>query len=94
MRCGQCVYSEGCRLLASHAQLLLHSSALGAVVVCWSVDSYGAKFVDEYVGHTVGNESLCIGEYWTDLAWNGSELEANQDAARQVGLQAGCAGFV
>lgn len=46
--------------------------------------SYAARFVDEYISATVGHDVLSIGEYWTDLAWAGSELEANQDAARQV----------
>ena len=45
---------------------------------------YGAKYVDEYISATVGKDVLCVGEYWTDMNWNGSDLDTNQDAARQV----------
>jgi hypothetical protein len=31
-----------------------------------------------------------VGEFWTDLAWNGCELEGCQDAARQVGCYLNC----
>lgn len=48
------------------------------------VRGYGAKFVDEYISATVGKDALCVGEFWVDMAWCGSELEGNQDAARQV----------
>lgn len=44
---------------------------------------YGARFVTEYVDKTVGPKELCTGEYWVDLRWNGSNLELNQDEARQ-----------
>ncbi|KAF8062795.1 AMY1.2 [Scenedesmus sp. PABB004] len=53
----------------------------------WRLDfvkGYAARFVDEYISDTVGVEALCVGEYWVDMAWSGSELDANQDAARQV----------
>lgn len=40
--------------------------------------------MDEYISATVGGDMFNVGEYWTDLAWNGSELEGCQDAARQV----------
>ncbi|WIA40821.1 hypothetical protein OEZ86_004498 [Tetradesmus obliquus] len=52
----------------------------------WRLDfvrGYGARFVDEYISATVGGDMFNVGEYWTDLAWNGSELEGCQDAARQ-----------
>eukprot|EP00878_Enallax_costatus_P000599 GHUV01000700.1.p1 GENE.GHUV01000700.1~~GHUV01000700.1.p1 ORF type:complete len:487 (+),score=102.77 GHUV01000700.1:167-1627(+) len=52
----------------------------------WRLDfvrGYGAKFVDEYISATVGKDALNVGEFWVDMQWNGSELEANQDAARQ-----------
>eukprot|EP00775_Hariotina_reticulata_P007314 gene7314-7526_t len=52
----------------------------------WRLDfvkGYGANFVDEYISATVGKDCLCVGEYWVDMAWCGSELEGNQDAARQ-----------
>lgn len=39
--------------------------------------------MDEYISATVGKDCLCVGEYWVDMAWCGSELEGNQDAARQ-----------
>lgn len=48
------------------------------------VRGYGAQFVDEYISATVGKDVLNVGEYWVDMQWNGSELDANQDAARQV----------
>ena len=31
----------------------------------------------------MGADSLNVGEYWVDLVWAGSDLEYNQDAARQ-----------
>lgn len=40
--------------------------------------------MDEYISATVGKDLLNVGEYWVDMKWNGSELDANQDAARQV----------
>jgi alpha-amylase len=53
----------------------------------WRLDfvkGYGAKFVEEYINATVGADTFNVGEYWVDMQWNGSELERNQDAARQV----------
>jgi alpha-amylase len=53
----------------------------------WRLDfvkGYGAKYVEEYVNTTVGADTFNVGEYWVDMQWNGSELERNQDAARQV----------
>lgn len=53
----------------------------------WRLDfskGYGAEFVNKYVSATVGGDVLNIGEYWTDLHWEGSSLGANQDAARQT----------
>eukprot|EP00198_Chlamydomonas_reinhardtii_P004866 XP_001694202.1 alpha-amylase [Chlamydomonas reinhardtii] len=52
----------------------------------WRLDfarGYGAQFVTQYVDATVGADSLNVGEYWVDLVWAGSDLEYNQDAARQ-----------
>jgi alpha-amylase len=42
--------------------------------------------VDEYINATVGGDVFNVGEYWTDLEWNGCELGPCQDAARQVSL--------
>lgn len=52
----------------------------------WRLDfvrGYGARFVTEYVDATVGADVLNVGEFWVDLAWNGSSLEYQQDQARQ-----------
>ena len=40
--------------------------------------------MDEYIGSSIGRDMLCVGEYWVDMHWDGSEMGANQDAARQV----------
>jgi hypothetical protein len=31
----------------------------------------------------VTSDVLCVGEYWVDMHWDGSELGASQNAARQ-----------
>eukprot|EP00775_Hariotina_reticulata_P007306 gene7306-7519_t len=52
----------------------------------WRLDfvkGYGASFVDEYISATVGKSCLNVGEFWVDMAWAGSDLEPNQNAARQ-----------
>jgi len=52
----------------------------------WRLDfvrGYGARFVDEYISKTVGKDVLNVGEFWVDMKWNGSDLEHNQDEARQ-----------
>ena len=38
----------------------------------------------EYVEASVGAEALNVGEFWTDLQWDGSDLAHNQDAARET----------
>ena len=37
----------------------------------------------EYVEASVGAEALNVGEFWTDLQWDGGDLAQNQDAARE-----------
>lgn len=44
---------------------------------------YGARFITEYVDCSTGIDELNVSEYWVDLTWNNSYLEANQDACRQ-----------
>jgi hypothetical protein len=39
--------------------------------------------VDEYVSATVGKSCLNVGEFWVDMAWEGCDLQPNQNAARQ-----------
>jgi len=39
--------------------------------------------VDEYISATVGKSCLNVGEFWVDMAWSGSDLEPDQNAARQ-----------
>lgn len=37
---------------------------------CWRFDfvkGYGAEFMNDYVGKTVGQETFNVGEYWADL---------------------------
>ena len=37
---------------------------------CWRFDfvkGYGAEFMHDYVGKTVGQEEFNVGEYWADL---------------------------
>jgi hypothetical protein len=48
-----------------------------------NIPRYGAKFTEEYISSSVTAEALCVGEYWADLKWDGSELAPCQDAARQ-----------
>lgn len=53
----------------------------------WRLDfvkGYGGRFVEEYIAATVGADVFNVGEYWVDMDWQGSELNRNQDAARQV----------
>ncbi|GBF91845.1 glycoside hydrolase [Raphidocelis subcapitata] len=53
----------------------------------WRLDfvkGYAPKFVDEYVSSTVGAAALNVGEFWVDMEWQGGELAADQDRARQV----------
>ena len=52
----------------------------------WRFDfarGFGPEFVREYVSETTGPLRFNVGEFWVDLAWQGSDLEHNQDAARQ-----------
>jgi len=44
---------------------------------------YAAEHVRFYIDETVGSDSLCVGEYWTDMAWAGKVLNRDQNAARQ-----------
>jgi hypothetical protein len=67
-----------------HLLLLICCSA--SLLYC----RYGARFVDEYITATVGGDVFNVGEFWTDLNWNGCELEGCQDAARQVGRYFWC----
>lgn len=66
------------------AEQLTEAEAL--VVWCGVVwphcDRYGAQFVKEYIDASTPSE-LNVGEFWTDLKWNGSNLNYNQDEARQ-----------
>ena len=48
------------------------------------LQGYAAKYVQEYVEHTVGKKAPNVGEYWTDMHWEGSTLGHNQNAARQA----------
>lgn len=48
------------------------------------IQGYAAKFVKEYVEHTVGVKAPNVGEYWTDMHWDGSTLGHDQNAARQA----------
>ncbi|KAK9918323.1 hypothetical protein WJX75_003181 [Coccomyxa subellipsoidea] len=48
------------------------------------VKGYGPEFVKEYVLETVGEGTFNVGEYWVDLRWNGSDLDYNQNDARQT----------
>ncbi|KAI8471662.1 MAG: alpha-amylase [Monoraphidium minutum] len=53
----------------------------------WRLDfakGYAAAYVEEYVDKTVGKDALNVGEFWVDMAWDGSEMRANQDVARQA----------
>jgi len=52
----------------------------------WRFDfarGFAAEYIKEYVHATLSEGSVCVGEYWSDLKWNGSELERNQDDSRQ-----------
>ncbi|PNH09189.1 Alpha-amylase isozyme 3A [Tetrabaena socialis] len=52
----------------------------------WRFDfarGYGARFITEYVDATTGADALNVGEVWVDMRWQGSNLEYNQDEARQ-----------
>ncbi|KAL6750310.1 glycoside hydrolase superfamily [Haematococcus lacustris] len=52
----------------------------------WRLDfvkGYGARYVREYIAATTTENSLNVGEFWVDMRWRGSELDADQDAARQ-----------
>lgn len=50
----------------------------------WRFDytkGYGAAFVKEYVART--SPSFSVGEYWTSMGYDGSQMQSNQDAHRQ-----------
>lgn len=47
------------------------------------VKGYAARYTNEYCQETVGSV-FNVGEYWVDMSWEGSELKANQDRARQT----------
>jgi len=54
--------------------------------VGWRLDfarGYGAKFAAEYIDASTTAEELNVAEYWVDLKWQSSDLEVNQDEARQ-----------
>ena len=42
------------------------------------LQGYAAQYTQEYVEATTGAGALNVGEYWVDMAWEGSDLEANQ----------------
>lgn len=46
------------------------------------VKGYGAEFMQQYCGETVGNDALNVGEFWCDLRW-GNGLEFDQNEPRQ-----------
>ncbi|CAG9460728.1 unnamed protein product [Pedinophyceae sp. YPF-701] len=55
--------------------------------VGWRFDfarGYGAEFIKKYIAETVTSKAFNVGEFWTDLQWEGSTLGANQNAARQA----------
>lgn len=47
------------------------------------VKGYAASFVEEYTNQTIGEGKLCVGEFWVDMIWQGSDLDPNQDGPRQ-----------
>ncbi|KAG2489135.1 hypothetical protein HYH03_012361 [Edaphochlamys debaryana] len=47
------------------------------------VRGYAPNFVGEYIDATLGGDTLHVGELWTDVAWNGENLEYDQNASRQ-----------
>jgi alpha-amylase len=51
---------------------------------CVLVQGYAAKYVREYVEDTVGALAPNVGEYWTDMNWEGSTLGRDQNGARQA----------
>ncbi|KAG1652649.1 hypothetical protein FOA52_009212 [Chlamydomonas sp. UWO 241] len=53
----------------------------------WRLDfakGYASEYVTEYIAASLTPGSVCVGEYWTDLKWNGSDLDRNQDDSRQT----------
>lgn len=51
----------------------------------WRFDfskGYAAKFTAEYIKATGLDQAFNVGEYWTDLHWEGDRLGHNQDHAR------------
>ncbi|KAG1652647.1 hypothetical protein FOA52_009210, partial [Chlamydomonas sp. UWO 241] len=47
----------------------------------WRLDfarGYAAKYAAEYIAASLPPGSVCVGEYWTDLKWNGPNLDINQ----------------
>lgn len=63
--------------------LLFMRSGQEREVRCGS-QGFAAKYAKEYVEDTVGTEAPVVGEFWADLNWNGSNLDGNQDGARQA----------
>jgi alpha-amylase len=52
----------------------------------WRFDfirGYAPEYCREYCEKTLGGDTFYVGEYFVDLHWNGSDLDYNQDAARQ-----------
>ncbi|KAL0051267.1 hypothetical protein WJX82_004481 [Trebouxia sp. C0006] len=48
------------------------------------VKGYGAEFMQQYCGETVGNNAFNVGEYWADLKWGDDGLEYDQNDPRQT----------
>ncbi|DBA76673.1 TPA: Alpha-amylase A type-1/2 [Trebouxia sp. C0005] len=48
------------------------------------VKGYGAEFMQQYCGETVGNNAFNVGEYWADLKWGDDGLEYDQNEPRQT----------
>lgn len=48
------------------------------------MQGYAPDVAAFYVNGTVGGGAFNVGELWSDMAWSGSSLDVQQDAARQT----------
>jgi glycosidase len=81
---GSCRTWPGVRMCRSNGAPCMRSDASRECYFSIPVQGYAPKFVKEYIYETVGPLAPNVGEYWTDMNWEGSTLGHHQDGARQA----------